>query len=153
MYKTCTLISTPDFRWSIVNKLSLIMMFLLALLITNRNFYQNGIGVKANPDAALYWCRLAYRAGDRSVANNIGCIVRDRKKFGQAIEWFRRAVQQKDGDANLNIAKIYLHKGDLVKTRSHLDKTRRSPWATEQSKEEARSLLRKMKSESRKSTI
>ena len=110
------------------------------------NFYHNGIGVKANPDAAIDWYRLAYRSGSRSVANNIGCILRDRKKFGQAIEWFRRAIQQKDGDANLNIAKIYLHKGDLLKARSYLDKTRRSRWATEQSKEEAGSLLRKMKS-------
>jgi uncharacterized protein len=110
------------------------------------NFYHNGIGVNANPDAAIYWYRLAYRAGARSVANNIGCILRDRKKFGQAIQWFRRAVQQDDGDANLNIAKIYLDKGDLVKTRFYLDKTRRSQWATEQSKEEARSLLRKMMS-------
>lgn len=108
------------------------------------NFYHNGIGVKANPDAALDWYRLAYRGGDRSVANNIGCILRDRKKLGQAIRWFRRAVQQNDGDANLNIAKIYLRKGDLVRARSYLDKTRRSPWATEQSKEEARRWLKKM---------
>ena len=114
-----------------------------AAFSTVGNFCHNGIGVKANPDAALYWYRLAYRSGACSVANNIGCILRDRKKFGQAIEWFQRAVQQDDGDANLNIAKIYLHKGDLVKTRSYLDKTRRSPWATEQSKEEARQLLKK----------
>lgn len=114
------------------------------------HFYHNGTGVKADLDAALYWYRLAYRRGSRSVANNIGCILRDRKKFRQAIEWFRRAVQQNDGDANLNIAKIYLHKGDLVRTRSYLDKTRRSPWATEQSKQEARGLLRKMKSKAPK---
>lgn len=124
-----------------------------AAFSTVGNFYHGGIGVKANPDAAIYWYRLAYRAGSRSVANNIGCILRDRKKFGEAIEWFRRAVKQNDGDANLNIAKIYLLKGDLVRTRSYLEKTRRSPWATEQSKEEARSVLRKMKSKSRKSTI
>lgn len=117
-----------------------------AAFSTIGNFYDNGIGVKADPDAALGWYRLAYRGGDRSVANNIGCILRDRKKLGQAIEWFRRAVQQNDGDANLNIAKIYLHKGDLAKTRFYLDKTRRSPWATEQSKEEAMRLLRKMTS-------
>jgi uncharacterized protein len=124
-----------------------------AAFSTVGNFYHGGIGVKANPDAAIYWYRLAYRAGSRSVANNIGCILRDRKKFGEAIEWFRRAVKQNDGDANLNIAKIYLLKGDLVRTRSYLDKTRRSPWATEQSKEEARSVLRKMKSKSLKSTV
>jgi uncharacterized protein len=124
-----------------------------AAFSTVGNFYDNGIGVKADPNAAPDWYRLAYRSGDRSVANNIGCILRDRKKLGQAMGWFRRAVQQNDGDANLNIAKIYLHKGDLVRTRSYLDKTRRSPWATEQSKEEARSLLSEMKSKRRKSTI
>jgi TPR repeat protein len=122
-----------------------------AAFSTVGNFYDNGIGVKADSDAALDWYRLAYRRGDRCVANNIECILRDRKKLGQAIEWFRRAVKQNDGDANLNIAKIYLQKGDLGKTRSYLDKARRSPWATEQSKEEARSLLRKMKSKRRKS--
>jgi TPR repeat protein len=57
-----------------------------AAFSTVGNFYHNGIGVKANPDAAIDWYRLAYRAGARSVANNIGCILRDRKKFGQAIE-------------------------------------------------------------------
>lgn len=110
------------------------------------NFYHNGIGVNTDPNAALSWYRLAYRVGDRSVTNNIGCILRDRKKFEQAIEWFQRAVQQNDGDANLNIAKVYLYKGDLVRGRSYLNKTRRSPWATGQSKEEARSLLKKMTS-------
>ena len=65
-----------------------------AAFSTVGNFYDNGIGVKADPDAALDWYRLAYRSGDRSVANNIGCILRDRKKLGQAIGWFRRAVQQ-----------------------------------------------------------
>ena len=80
------------------------------------------------------------------MTNNIRCILRDRKKFAQAVEWFRRAVQQNDGDANLNMAKIYLHKGDLERTRNYLNKTRRSPWATKQSKEEAKSLLRKLMS-------
>lgn len=117
---------------------------MVAAFSTVGNFYDNGIGVKANPDAALYWYRLAYRNGARSVANNMGCILRDRKKVGQALKWFRRAVQQNDGDANLNIAKIYLRKGDLVRTRSYLGKTRRSQWATVQSKEEARLLLRKL---------
>lgn len=117
---------------------------MVAAFSTVGNFYHNGIGVKANSEAALYWYKLAYRNGARSVTNNMGCILRDRKKLGQALTWFQRAVEQNDGDANLNIAKIYLRKGDLVRGRSYLDKTRRSPWATAQSKEEARLLLKKV---------
>lgn len=116
----------------------------VAAFDTLGNFYHLGRGVKPNPGAALYWYRQAYSNGTRSVANNIGCILRDRKKLGQAIKWFQRAVRQNDGDANLNIAKIYLRKGDLARARSYLDKTRRSPWATEQSKEEAGLLLKKL---------
>src|ERR1700720_4050227 len=78
---------------------------MVAAFSTVGNFYDHGMGVKTNPDAALYWYRQAYRNGARSVANNIGCILRDRKKVGQAIKWFQQAVRQRDGDANLNIAK------------------------------------------------
>lgn len=109
------------------------------------NFYDHGIGVKTNLDAALYWYRQAYRNGARSVANNIGCILRDRKKVGQAIQWFQRAVRLNDGDANLNIAKVYLRKGDLAKAARYLHRTSRSAWATEGSKEEARVLLRELR--------
>lgn len=140
-----------DEAWSMGNLRPAFRYFLaaaragmVAAFSTVGNFYHNGIGVKPNMDAALYWYRLAYRNGSRSVANNIGCILRDRKKLGQALVWFRRAVQQNDSDANLEIAKVYLRKGDLVKARPYLQKTRRSPWATEQSKDEAGLLLRKL---------
>jgi len=109
------------------------------------NFYHNGIGVKRNPDAALFWYGQAYRKGSRSVANNIGCIMRDRKKAGQAIKWFQRAVRQNDGNANLNLAKIYLLKGDSAKAARYLGRTFRSAWATNDAKEEARLLLNEMK--------
>ena len=45
-------------------------------LLSQRNWSE-----KTNNAAALYWYKLAYRAGDRSVANNIGCILRDRGNF------------------------------------------------------------------------
>ena len=90
--------------------------------------------------------RQAYRNGARSVANNIGCILRDRKQVAQAIKWFQRAVQQNDGDANLNIAKIYLrNERHLGKAIRYLAKTRSSKWATERSKEEASLLLAQLK--------
>lgn len=109
-------------------------------------FYDQGYGVRADENAALSWFQLAYRCGQRDsfAASNIGCIWRDRGKIARALRWFRRAVKFGDADANLEIAKIYIHKGDLIKARPYLNKTRRSPWATEQSKEEARRLLKKM---------
>lgn len=107
-------------------------------------FYDRGEGTARNEGAALFWYRHAARGGDYSAANNIGCIWRDRGKLARALRWFKRAAGLGDADANLNIARVYLRKGDSAKARRYLQKTRRSPWATEQSKEEARRLLKKM---------
>jgi len=116
-------------------------------------FYDHGDGVKANGSAALYWYRKAYRHGSNSAANNIGCIWRDRGNLGRAILWLKRAANLGDGDANLNIAKIYLHsKRDLRKATDYLNKTYRSRHATEGSKEEARLLLGELKSKKAKRT-
>jgi len=123
---------------------------MVAAFSTVGNFYDHAIGVKANRDAALYWYRLAYRNGARSVANNIGCILRDRKRLRQAIKWFRRAVRQNDGDANLNIAKIYLGRGDFSRAERYLQTTAESAWATEASKEEANLLLRELRTRTAK---
>lgn len=109
-------------------------------------FYDRGYGVRHDEKAALSWYQLAYghRRTDSGAANNMGCIWRDRGKLVRALRWFQRAVELGDADANLEIAKVYLRKSDLVKARPYLHKTRRSPWATEQSKEEAGLLLRRM---------
>lgn len=116
-------------------------------------FYDRGDGVKASVGSALYWYRRAYQSGDQSVANNIGCSLRDRKKTDQALRWFRRAVDSGDGDANLNIAKIYLHnKCDIGKAVRYLRKTIRSKWATEGSKEEAMILLTQLKGSQQRSS-
>ncbi|MFZ0500079.1 MAG: hypothetical protein WAM52_13165 [Steroidobacteraceae bacterium] len=109
------------------------------------NFYDNGLGTKVNPNAALRWYRLAYRGGDPSVANNIGCILRDAGKVNEALRWFYRAVRQRDGDANLNIANIFLsQKPHAAKAREYLRRAYRSKWATEGTREEARELLKKL---------
>lgn len=105
-------------------------------------FYHYGEGVKADESAAISWYRRASANGDESAANNIGCIWRDRGKPGSALRWFKRAVELGDADANLEVAKVYVLKGDLSKARRYLDKTIRSQWATEQSKQSARRLLR-----------
>ena len=112
-------------------------------------FYDFGYGIKVNEDAALYWYRRAARHGNFSAANNIGCIWRDRRKFGRAIMWFQRAIRLGDGDANLQIAKIFLsNQRDRNKAIHYLLKTVKAAEVTEGSIEEARKLLseiRKMK--------
>jgi hypothetical protein len=110
------------------------------------SFYDQGDGVRANENAALYWYRRAYRHRDSSAANNIACILRDRGKITQALKWFRRAASLGNDDANLTIAKIYLRNDrNSRKAVYYLAKTRRSRRATEASIEEAERLLRKLK--------
>ena len=114
---------------------------------TLAQFYDQGDGVKVNPTAALFWYVRAYRSGDHSVANNIGCILRDKNKVTQALNWFRRAIRSGDDDANLNIAKIYLgKKRDLRRATHYLRKVTSSKEVTEGSKEEATVLLRRFAS-------
>lgn len=109
-------------------------------------FYDFGDGIRANENKALLWYRRAYRNGDCSVANNIGCILGDRKRLKEALLWLRRAVKQGDGDANLNIAKLYLqHKGNTALAVRFLKQTCRSRNVTDGSKEEARHLLKQLK--------
>ena len=64
-------------------------------------FYDVGIGIRPNRNAALRWYRRAYRAGERAAASNIATIFRDQGKLTQAMSWFRRAAALGDGDANL----------------------------------------------------
>lgn len=109
-------------------------------------FYDRGYGVRHDETAALRWYQLAYqhRRTDSGAANNMGCIWRDRGKLVRALRWFQRAVELGDADANLEIAKTYLRRGNTPRARPYLRKTARSPWATEQSKQEAGVLLKKM---------
>lgn len=106
-------------------------------------FYDDGVGVKTDKDAALHWYRLAYRGGSDTAANNIGVIWRDKGKVDRALVWFRRAVRLGDGDANLQIAKIYLDiKPDLRKAIRYLKNAYKARFITEGSKDEAKRLLK-----------
>jgi len=118
------------------------------------HFYGSGTGVKANTDAALHWYEQSYRASEQwyrqaesTSANNIGCIWRERGKPGLAIKWFKRAVALGDGDANLNIADVYLRRqATRAKALPYLRKTIAAPYVTDGSIEEARRLLRELSS-------
>jgi TPR repeat protein len=123
------------------------------------SFYDHGTGVKANRRTALYWYMRAfrehdswYRGGDSTSANNIGCIWRDKGRPKTAIMWFKRAVRLGDGDANLNIALIYLrNKRDRQRAVLYLQRTIHAKYVTDGSIEEARKLLSELRETKRKS--
>ncbi len=60
--------------------------------------------------------------------------------------WFERAVKLKDADANLEIAKIYLQRGDWTRAASHLRRICKAKVGdvTEASREEAQRLLKQL---------
>jgi hypothetical protein len=71
----------------------------------------------------------------------------------RALYWFRRAIALSggdDGDASLEIAKLYAREGNRKSAVNHLRRTLKSQHGTESSAEEAERLLRKLKKASRK---
>jgi TPR repeat protein len=117
-------------------------------------FYDEGIGVRRDRSAALYWYGRAYRRGDGSAANNIGTMWRGENKPERALSWFRRAVKLGNADSNLEIAKHYLQDDrDLSKAISCLQKVRQSDRVTTTSAEEAMKLLQGATRKLKKSVV
>ncbi|HYH98609.1 MAG TPA: hypothetical protein VD972_21835, partial [Hyalangium sp.] len=91
---------------------------------------------------ALQWYRKAVRGGEAAAANNIGTIYRDEGRLRLAVRWFEKAAAMGDGDAVLEVAKLYA--GPLeepAKARKLLSRVRTSKRATADSQEEAARLL------------
>ena len=107
------------------------------------NLYIDGVGVRRNRSLALGWYRRAYRQGYAPAASNIAIVYRDEKKLRQALAWFERAVDLKDTDANLEIAKIYIERGEGTVASRYLRRVAKAKAAevTEASREEAQQLL------------
>lgn len=109
--------------------------------------YDVGLGIKRNRSAALYWYRRAYRHGERIAASNIATIYRDEGDLKKTLAWFERASRLGDGDAELEIAKLYLKSPkDIKKAISHLKRASRASASdvTLAAKEEAVKLLKKV---------
>lgn len=108
------------------------------------SFYDFGTGVKKNSSEALRWYRLAAKSGESFAANNAAVIWRDCGKRANAIKWFKKAIALGDGDANLNLAKMYLATNNFVQARHYLRRTCDAAFVTQGSKEGARRLLRSL---------
>ncbi len=110
------------------------------------NYYDDAKGVRRNRAAALYWYKRAYRRGYSAAAYNIGILWRKEKEFNRALAWFIRAVKLGDDEANLEIAKHYLHnENDPRKAIPYLQRVTPSGWVTKAGVEEAAKLLKEAK--------
>ena len=70
----------------------------------------------------MYWYRRAVRQGQAAAANNIGTIYRDEGRLRLAIRWFAKAADLGDGDALLEMAKLYagpLDEGPNARRAAH----------------------------------
>jgi TPR repeat protein len=126
--KVESILLRADEKWNAGELRSAFRLFLAAAklgdMIGQLNlgyFYDVGIGVKRNRNAARRWYLRSYRKGHASGASNIGTIYRDEEDTKRALIWFERAVERGDIDANLEIAKIYLRdKEQADKALPHL---------------------------------
>jgi uncharacterized protein len=79
-----------------------------AAMVNLGNLYDAGTGTRRNRNMAMYWYKKAYRRGSETAANNIGIVYRNEQKFRRALAWLEKAVALGNGDANIEIARLYL---------------------------------------------
>src|ERR1700733_2424546 len=146
-----SLFRRADQQWEAGKLRSAFRLFLRAAKAGNTGcqinlgyFYADGIGVKPSREKALYWYRRAYRRGEVCAASNIGVVFRNEGNLKRALAWFERAAKLQDGDANLEIAKIYLARNDKRNAVHFLRETRKAESVTEGSEEQAEKLLKRL---------
>ena len=72
------------------------------------SLFDIGRGVRRSVKKALYWYRMAARAGDAAAAANIGILYRDSRSPALAMRWFKKALEMGDADVLLEIARLQL---------------------------------------------
>ncbi|MFH0133336.1 tetratricopeptide repeat protein [Variovorax sp. EL159] len=110
-------------------------------------FLDHGIGVKKNAAAARDWYRKAAKAGDAAGCANLAICYRDEGNFRWARFWFERAYAQGDGDAALELGRLFLWEGanrNDHKVVHYLGKAAASPSITPNGRKEAQALLKSL---------
>jgi uncharacterized protein len=79
------------------------------------NFYSSGKGVRKNPEQAAYWYRQAYKNGNSTGAFNLAIDRRNDGNIRSAFVWFKKAWAMNDGEAAIELAKLYVTKRDGTK--------------------------------------
>src|SRR6516165_9869853 len=60
------------------------------------NLYHEGSGVRRKSVGSHVWYKRAYRRGESCAAHNIRVMWRNEKKYGKALNWFKKAVRLGD---------------------------------------------------------
>jgi TPR repeat protein len=93
----------------------------------------------------IYWYKLALNRGETSAASNIGIAYKEISQFKKSRFWLLKAIASGDGDANLELAKLYMQFGRNVQDiKDLLVSTISSRYVTEASIEEAKELLERV---------
>lgn len=113
-------------------------------------FYGEGVGVEKDEEKAMFWYKRAYRRGDWAAASNIAILYREHGRHRLERQWFERAAALGDGDAEVELAKLYLEGKGTRRSEGKamvlLNRAIRSSNIMEAGREEAAELLRKVQS-------
>ena len=106
--------------------------------------YGDGVKADARNQKEIAWYKRAWKKGASTALLNLAIVYRNQKRFSKAERCFKTAIQDGDGDANLELAKMYISIGRPKKEiENYLAATIDSDYVTEYSIEEAHGLLGK----------
>lgn len=103
--------------------------------------YEAGEGVVADAAQSIHWDLKAIEAGCTSSLINLGITYRNCGDVENAKRWFEKSWEAGDGEAALELAKLYIEiNDDMVNAKKYLDAAMSSDNLTENSIEEVRAL-------------
>lgn len=84
------------------------------------NCYSRGRGVQKNTQEAARWYMKVYRNGISAGAVNLSVDLQNQGNIRGAIAWLKRAAAMDDGDACVQLARIYLKRRGGTKVATGL---------------------------------
>jgi len=110
-------------------------------------FFEHGLGVEVNIAKAMHWYKKAAQCKDVCAYTNIGLLYLRGGNVRQARFWLKKAVDDGDGDAALQVAKLSMSsktsRGRRVAV-AYLESAINAKSVSNEGVREARSLLRQL---------
>lgn len=116
------------------------------------NFYASGKGTRKSLEKAAYWYKKAFKNGYSTAAHNLAIDRRNQGNVASAELWFKKAIAMGDGEACIELAKIYkTRKGGRRSAASLLRRALRlnRDCISEAGRDEAKSLLNEIGKETK----
>lgn len=111
------------------------------------NMYCAGEGVECNYDESIFWDLQAIEAGHTSSMLNLGITYRIKGDTRKARYWFEKGIDAGDGEAALQLAKLYMiSELETERIKHYLIISLQSRNMCESSMEEAELLLKEFTS-------